>query len=56
MMPRDLRTKGKALSPKECEELSADLDKRQERDLGAKDRLKSCTEKPRMSVETLVGL
>lgn len=38
MMPRDLLTKGKALFSKECEELSADLDKRQERDLGAKDR------------------
>lgn len=55
-MPKDLLTKGKALSPKECEELSAVLDKRQERDLGAKDRLKSWTEKPRMSVQTLVGL
>ena len=56
MMPRDLLTKGKALTPKESEELSAGLDKRQERDLGAKDRLQSWTEKPRMSVETLVGL
>lgn len=41
MMPRDLLPEGKVLSPKECEELSAALDKREESDLGAKHRLKS---------------
>lgn len=40
-MPKDLLIKGKVLSPKQCEELSAGLDKTQESGLGAKDRIKS---------------